>query len=89
MDGGNPPRNGTAKLRIGILDLNDNAPNCAKKITNLELRVGQKGGQKIGRIEAEDGDEGQNGAIRFRMQQPNNGIFQMAANGQKNVKKMN
>lgn len=78
VDGGNPPRNGTARLHLRVLDVNDNVPNCS--LHRFTVRVGQKVGQKIGQISANDADEGKNGIVRFRLQQPNP-LLEVMANG--------
>lgn len=78
IDGGSPPLSSTARVHLRVLDVNDNAPNCSR--INLQLRQGQKAGDRVGQLEAIDPDQGANGLIRFRLQQPN-ALFQLTASG--------
>ena len=46
VDGGNPPRSGTAELRVSVLDVNDNAPGYKQawriaELTQVSLAPGQ------------------------------------------------
>ena len=79
IDGGSPPLSSSARIHLRVLDVNDNAPNCTRQ--TLQFQQGQKAGDRIGQLAAIDLDQGANGLVRFRLQQPN-ALFQLTASGQ-------
>uniref|UniRef100_A0A914HR26 Cadherin domain-containing protein n=1 Tax=Globodera rostochiensis TaxID=31243 RepID=A0A914HR26_GLORO len=74
-DGGIPSRMARARLHMRVQDVNDNAPACTQQqIVHVQARGsggGVQAGDLVGRVQATDPDEGSNGTVRFRMQQPN------------------
>lgn len=72
-DGGQPPKNGTMKLNITILDENDNAPVFSKTSYNVTVEEDIRHGTTVAVVTASDDDIGQNAQLlyRFSPHQPN------------------
>uniref|UniRef100_A0A183BWM0 Cadherin domain protein n=1 Tax=Globodera pallida TaxID=36090 RepID=A0A183BWM0_GLOPA len=83
-DGGIPSRMARARLHMRVQDVNDNAPACTQQqIVYVQARGsggGVQAGDLVGNVQATDPDEGANGTVRFRMQQPNE-WFELSAKG--------
>ncbi|XP_036081069.1 protocadherin beta-10-like [Rousettus aegyptiacus] len=58
LDGGSPPRSGTATIRIVILDINDNAPKFSQAIYQTQVPENSQVGSTIAKVSAEDVDSG-------------------------------
>ncbi|XP_064017491.1 protocadherin beta-16-like isoform X8 [Pogoniulus pusillus] len=69
IDGGSPPRSGTAKIRIVVLDVNDNTPVFNKKVYEVRLAENSPPGQLVVRIAATDPDEGSYGKVQYSFTQ--------------------
>uniref|UniRef100_A0A803XPN8 Cadherin domain-containing protein n=1 Tax=Meleagris gallopavo TaxID=9103 RepID=A0A803XPN8_MELGA len=65
LDGGDPPRSGTAQLLINVTDANDNAPVFAQERYRVSLRENVPPGSVVLHISATDGDEGSNARITY------------------------
>ncbi|KAK0418966.1 hypothetical protein QR680_013879 [Steinernema hermaphroditum] len=84
-DQGAPGQTSNATLQIRILDINDNAPNCGT-VKPLTVSDNTSPNEAIGTVEARDPDQGENGTVRYRMQQANE-WFDIRPNGDVFLKK--
>uniref|UniRef100_A0A8C6SR72 Cadherin domain-containing protein n=1 Tax=Neogobius melanostomus TaxID=47308 RepID=A0A8C6SR72_9GOBI len=64
-DGGSPPRTGTARIHITVLDANDNAPVCSKQVYKAEVQENSPVGTVVTAVSATDADKGVNGEVTF------------------------
>ncbi|XP_012378418.2 protocadherin beta-10-like [Dasypus novemcinctus] len=58
LDGGSPPRSGTATIRIAVLDINDNAPQFAESLYKAQALENSPIGSLIVKVSAGDVDSG-------------------------------
>ncbi|XP_030921405.1 protocadherin-16-like [Geospiza fortis] len=65
LDGGDPPRTGTAQLRINVTDANDNPPVFAQDRYRVSLREDTPPGSTVLNIFASDADAGTNARITY------------------------
>ncbi|XP_037657466.1 protocadherin beta-15-like [Choloepus didactylus] len=65
VDGGAPPKTGTALVLIDVLDINDNAPEFAKPIYHVQIPENSPLGSLIVTVSATDLDTGINGEIFY------------------------
>ncbi|XP_071879378.1 protocadherin gamma-B5-like isoform X3 [Anas platyrhynchos] len=65
LDGGEPPRSGTAQLCINVTDANDNAPVFAQERYRVSLREDTPPGSAVLHVSASDSDEGSNARITY------------------------
>ncbi|XP_045406982.1 protocadherin beta-16 [Lemur catta] len=70
LDGGSPPRSGTAKVRIEIVDTNDNAPEFEQPIYKVQIPEDRPIGSLVVTVVARDLDSGVNGKISYTLFQP-------------------
>ncbi|CAN8189749.1 unnamed protein product [Coccothraustes coccothraustes] len=66
LDGGEPPRTGTAQLWINVTDANDNPPTFAMDRYRVSLREDTPPGSSVLNISASDADAGTNAHINYR-----------------------
>ncbi|PKK19773.1 protocadherin gamma-B5-like [Columba livia] len=66
LDGGDPPRSGTAQLCINVTDANDNAPVFAQDRYRATLREDAPPGSTVVIVSASDADAGTNARITYR-----------------------
>ncbi|XP_062909825.1 protocadherin-8-like isoform X2 [Mobula hypostoma] len=64
-DGGDPPRTGAARLRVQVLDSNDNSPAFQRSSFTVELREDAPPGSSLLQLEAADPDLGLNGEVVY------------------------
>ncbi|XP_026095456.1 protocadherin alpha-C2-like isoform X16 [Carassius auratus] len=64
-DGGSPPRSGTAKINVRVLDTNDNAPVFGSSVYKVKLRENSPVGALVIKLNATDRDEGTNGEVIY------------------------
>ncbi|GCB65965.1 hypothetical protein scyTo_0000518 [Scyliorhinus torazame] len=64
-DGGSPPRSGTARILITVLDSNDNAPAFDSKAYKVSLIENSPRGTLVVSIHATDPDEGSNAEVTY------------------------
>ncbi|XP_047634814.1 protocadherin beta-15-like [Phacochoerus africanus] len=67
LDGGSPPRSGTAQVRISILDVNDNAPEFAQTHYQVQVSEDSPVGTLVVKVSARDLDAGTNGEISYSL----------------------
>ncbi|NXI74820.1 PCDGH protein, partial [Anseranas semipalmata] len=65
LDGGEPPRRGTAQLCVNVTDANDNAPVFAEERYRVSLREDAPPGSVVLHVSASDADEGSNARITY------------------------
>ncbi|XP_071425960.1 protocadherin gamma-B5-like isoform X3 [Pithys albifrons albifrons] len=65
LDGGDPPRSGTAQLWINVTDANDNAPMFTQDRYRASLSEDTPPGSRVLNVSAYDADSGTNGHITY------------------------
>ncbi|XP_051019086.1 protocadherin beta-3 [Acomys russatus] len=65
LDGGSPPRSGTAQVHILVLDINDNAPEFTQSLYEVHILEKSPIGSVIITLSASDLDTGTFGAISY------------------------
>uniref|UniRef100_A0A663EYB2 Cadherin domain-containing protein n=1 Tax=Aquila chrysaetos chrysaetos TaxID=223781 RepID=A0A663EYB2_AQUCH len=65
LDGGEPPRSGTAQLCINVTDANDNPPVFAQDRYRASLREDAPPGSMVLNVSASDADAGTNARITY------------------------
>ncbi|XP_053847319.1 protocadherin gamma-A5-like isoform X2 [Vidua macroura] len=65
MDGGDPARTGTARIRVTVLDANDNAPVFSQAEYTVRVPEDVPVGSVLVTVTATDADEGPNGHVKF------------------------
>ncbi|XP_053935243.1 protocadherin gamma-B5 isoform X11 [Cuculus canorus] len=65
VDGGDPPRSGTAQLCINVTDANDNAPVFAQERYRASLREDAPPGSALLNVSASDADAGTNARVTY------------------------
>ncbi|XP_058852115.1 protocadherin alpha-8-like isoform X8 [Acipenser ruthenus] len=65
VDGGNPPKSGTAIIFVKVLDANDNAPVFSSSVYKVRVFENVSHGTAIIQLNATDPDEGLNGEIIY------------------------
>ncbi|XP_058671554.1 protocadherin gamma-B5-like [Ammospiza caudacuta] len=65
LDGGDPPRTGTAQLWINVTDANDNPPVFAQDRYRVSLREDTPAGSTVLNVTASDADAGTNARITY------------------------
>ncbi|XP_064017518.1 protocadherin gamma-B5-like isoform X15 [Pogoniulus pusillus] len=65
LDGGDPPRSGTAQLCINVTDANDNPPVFAQDRYRVSLREDAPPGTMVLNVSASDADAGTNSLITY------------------------
>uniref|UniRef100_U3JJD8 Cadherin domain-containing protein n=1 Tax=Ficedula albicollis TaxID=59894 RepID=U3JJD8_FICAL len=65
MDGGDPARTGTARIRVKVLDANDNAPVFSQAEYTVRVPEDVPVGSVLVTVTAADADEGVNGQVKY------------------------
>ncbi|XP_073343352.1 protocadherin alpha-3-like [Pagrus major] len=65
VDGGKPPRSGTLRLIVNVLDVNDNTPTFSKSLYKVRVKENATPGTLVMRLNATDLDEGMNSKILY------------------------
>ncbi|XP_054143733.1 uncharacterized protein LOC128944479 [Melozone crissalis] len=65
MDGGDPARTGTARIRVTVLDANDNAPVFSQAEYTVRVPEDVPVGSVLVIVTATDADEGLNGQVKY------------------------
>ncbi|NWS47934.1 PCDG2 protein, partial [Probosciger aterrimus] len=64
-DGGDPARTGTARIRVAVLDANDNAPVFSQAEYTVRVAEDVPVGSVLVTLTASDADEGLNGHVKY------------------------
>ncbi|NWS50416.1 PCDG2 protein, partial [Probosciger aterrimus] len=64
-DGGDPARTGTARIRVAVLDANDNAPVFSQAEYTVHVAEDVPVGSVLVNLTASDADEGLNGHVKY------------------------
>ncbi|XP_072486657.1 protocadherin gamma-A3 isoform X7 [Notamacropus eugenii] len=64
-DGGEPVRSGTARIRVTVLDVNDNAPVFTQPVYTVSVPENVPQGTVLLTVNATDADEGINSQVRY------------------------
>ncbi|KAM4875303.1 protocadherin beta-15-like [Thomomys bottae] len=67
LDGGSPPRTGTIQIRVLVLDANDNAPEFAHELYEVQIPENSPLGALVVQVSARDLDSGTNGEISYSL----------------------
>ncbi|XP_054423923.1 protocadherin beta-7-like [Pteronotus mesoamericanus] len=65
LDGGSPPRSGTALVHILVVDINDNAPEFVQSLYKVQVPENSPVGSLVATVSARDLDTGSNGEIVY------------------------
>ncbi|XP_036081067.1 protocadherin beta-11-like [Rousettus aegyptiacus] len=65
MDGGSPPRSGTASVRVVVVDINDNSPEFEQQFYEVKIPENSVLGSLVVTVSARDLDSGKNGEISY------------------------
>ncbi|KAH0506160.1 Protocadherin beta-2 [Microtus ochrogaster] len=74
IDGGSPPRSGTALVLVEVLDINDNAPTFSKFRYEVQVPENSPVGFQVVTVFARDLDIGDNGQIAYALSQASEDI---------------
>ncbi|NXM43075.1 PCDGA protein, partial [Gymnorhina tibicen] len=67
IDGGDPARTGTARIRVAVVDANDNAPVFSQAEYTVRVPEDVPVGSTLVSLTATDADEGLNGHVKYSM----------------------
>ncbi|XP_054244956.1 protocadherin gamma-A2-like [Indicator indicator] len=67
QDGGEPSRTGTARIRVSVLDANDNAPVFSPVEYTVRVPEDMPMGSTLVTVTATDPDEGMNGHVKYSL----------------------
>ncbi|XP_043845845.1 protocadherin beta-4-like [Dromiciops gliroides] len=76
LDGGIPPRSGTAQVRVLVMDINDNAPVFPHSRYEVEIPENSPIGSLVVTVSARDLDTGINGDISYTIFQASDEVSQ-------------
>ncbi|XP_036918205.1 protocadherin beta-5-like [Sturnira hondurensis] len=69
LDGGAPPRSGTTRVRIEVVDINDNAPEFLQSLYQAQVREDSPLNSSVVTVSARDLDAGTNGNVAYTLVQ--------------------
>ncbi|XP_003900286.2 protocadherin beta-1 [Papio anubis] len=69
VDGGSPPKSGTAHIRVVVLDVNDHVPQFSRPVYPAQVSENSPNGSLVATVTAMDLDEGTNKAITYSLAQ--------------------
>ncbi|XP_058533871.1 protocadherin beta-14-like [Ochotona princeps] len=76
VDGGVPPRTGTCQVLILVLDINDNAPEFAQQLYQVQIPENSPLGSLVAVVAASDADAGTYGELSYSLFQASTQIIQ-------------
>ncbi|XP_031427727.1 protocadherin beta-16-like isoform X16 [Clupea harengus] len=68
-DGGQPPKTGQMRIKIKVLDVNDNTPRFSKEIYKASIPENSPVGNLVTTVSASDADQGVNGEVLYALRQ--------------------
>ncbi|OXB52470.1 hypothetical protein ASZ78_013351, partial [Callipepla squamata] len=71
-DGGEPARTGTARIRVVVLDANDNAPAFSQEVYSVRVPEDVPVGSTLLSVTATDPDDGTNGDVKYSFKKRGN-----------------
>nr|XP_005558090.1 PREDICTED: protocadherin beta-8 [Macaca fascicularis] len=74
LDGGSPPRSGTAQVYVEVVDVNDNAPEFEQPFYRVQISEDSPIGFLVVKVSATDVDTGVNGEISYSLFQASDEI---------------
>ncbi|XP_028633737.1 protocadherin beta-16-like [Grammomys surdaster] len=74
LDGGSPPRSGTAQVLIEVVDTNDNAPEFQQPTYRVQIPENSPTGSLVLTVSANDLDSGDYGKVLYALSQPSEDI---------------
>ncbi|XP_061279705.1 protocadherin beta-1 isoform X1 [Bos javanicus] len=69
VDGGSPPKSGTAHIRVEVLDVNDHVPQFSRLVYRAQVPENSANGSLVATVTATDLDEGSNKEITYSLAQ--------------------
>ncbi|XP_006086525.1 protocadherin beta-17-like [Myotis lucifugus] len=92
LDGGSPPRTGTSQVVVAVLDINDNAPEFAQLLYEVQVSENSPVGSLVITVSARDLDAGTHGELSYSFFQSSNHAIQVfeinAVTGELRLKRM-
>nr|XP_004664738.2 protocadherin beta-1 [Jaculus jaculus] len=76
VDGGSPPKSGTAYIRVVVLDVNDHVPQFSRLVYRTQIPENSANGSLVAVVTATDLDEGTNKQITYSLAQNPEAILQ-------------
>ncbi|NXY19450.1 PCDG7 protein, partial [Atrichornis clamosus] len=76
-DGGDPARTGTARIRVTVLDANDNAPVFSQSEYTVRVPEDVPVGSTLITVTATDADEGLNGHVKYSLEKVTDMTFEI------------
>ncbi|XP_042841418.1 protocadherin beta-17 isoform X2 [Panthera tigris] len=76
LDGGSPPRTGTSQVLVVVLDINDNAPEFAQLLYEVQVPENSPVGSLVITVFATDLDAGTYGELSYSFFQSSNQVIQ-------------
>ncbi|XP_039326453.2 protocadherin beta-6 [Saimiri boliviensis] len=67
LDGGSPPRSGTSEIQIQVLDINDNVPEFAQELYEVQVPENNPLGSLVITVSARDLDAGSFGEVSYAL----------------------
>ncbi|KAM7320175.1 hypothetical protein ACRRTK_020618 [Alexandromys fortis] len=75
LDGGTPPKTGTTQVLIMVLDINDNAPEFAQGLYEVQVQENSPVGSLVITVSARDLDAGVYGELSYSLFQSSNQVL--------------
>ncbi|XP_036060656.1 protocadherin beta-14-like isoform X1 [Onychomys torridus] len=75
LDGGSPPKTGTTQVLIVVLDINDNAPEFAQGLYEVQVPENSPIGSLVITVSARDLDAGTHGELSYSLFQSSNEVL--------------
>ncbi|XP_069892079.1 protocadherin beta-1 [Dipodomys merriami] len=76
VDGGSPPKSGSAHIRVVVLDVNDHVPQFSRLVYRAQVPENSANGSFVAVVTASDQDEGTNKQITYSLAQNPEAILQ-------------
>ncbi|XP_022527808.2 protocadherin gamma-A11-like, partial [Astyanax mexicanus] len=77
FDGGTPPKSGIVKIRVIVMDANDNAPQFSQSVYTASLLENSPKGTVVATVSASDRDKGANADVIYSFSQSSGRVLDM------------